>query len=187
MQREIKNQQVPGFVSAGFVSILNYKKLTMTPFKIVPLSKEYAARIRATRKDDFGHDVTAKLATGKGPCRVSLQPFVVGKDIRLLLSHSPFSTDNAFNQPGPVFINESEVEPYSDVHRFPPAIKADKESFPLSLIGYSKDQQMIFTQLVGDEDVDILISTIFDELPEVACLHARNAEACCFICAIERA
>jgi len=46
---------------------------------------------------------------------------------------------------------------------------------------------MVFTQLVGDEDVDILISTIFDELPEVGYLHARNAEACCFICAIERA
>lgn len=159
----------------------------MTQFRIVPLSKEYAAKIRATGKDDFGHHVKAQLATGKGPCRVSLQPFVVGKDQRLLLSHSPFNLDNAFNQPGPVFINQNEVEPYSDIHRFPPAIKADKESFPLSLIGYSKDQNMVFTQLVGDEDVDTLISTIFDELPEVAYLHARNAEACCFICAIERA
>jgi len=159
----------------------------MNKFRIVPLSREYAAKVRAAGKDDFGHDVIARIATGKGPCRVSLQPFAVGKDERLLLSHSPFAVDNAFNQPGPIFINKSEVEPYSDIHRFPPAIKADKESFPLSLIGYSEDQNMVFTQLVGDEDVDQLIETIFDQLPEVAYLHARNSEACCFICKIERA
>src|SRR5258706_15576036 len=112
--------------------------MIMKRFKIVPLSKEYAAKIRETNKDGFGHDVTAHIATGKGPCRVSLKPFVTGKDVRLLFSHSPFSIDNAFNQPGPIFIHKNEVEPYSDIHRFPPEIKADKESFPLSLIGYSK-------------------------------------------------
>jgi hypothetical protein len=158
----------------------------MKQFKIIPLSKEYAATIRAKRVDAFGNIVTARLATGKGPCRVSLKPFIVGKDERLLLSHSPFEIDNAFNQPGPIFIHSDAVEPYTDIHRFPAAIKADKESFPLSLIGYSEDQSMVFTQLVGEDDVDVLIQKIFDELPEVAYLHARNSEACCFICKIER-
>lgn len=158
----------------------------MKRFRIIPLSKEYATAIRTKRVDDFGNIVTGRIATGKGPCRVSLKPFVVGKDERLLLSHSPFSIDNAFNQPGPIFIHKNEVEPYSDIHRFPPEIKADKESFPLSLIGYSENQHMVYTQLVGDEDVDVLIRKIFDELPEVAYLHARNSEACCFICKIER-
>jgi len=158
----------------------------MKRFKIIPLSKEYASVIREKRVDDFGNIVNARVATGKGPCRVSLKPFVVGKDERLLLSHSPFEIENAFNQPGPIFIHKNEVEPYSDIHRFPPEIKDDKENFPLSLIGYSKNQHMIFTKLVGDDDVDVLIQKIFDELPEVAYLHARNAEACCFICKIER-
>ena len=159
----------------------------MQQFKIVPLSKAYAAKIRANQKDDFGHAVTEKIATGKGPCRVSLKPFAVGQDSRLLISHSPFEIDNAFNQPGPIFINEVEVEAYEDIHRFPPEIKADKESFPLSLIGYSKSQQMVFTTLVGDRDIDLLIPTIFETEPRIAYLHARNAEACCFICKIERA
>ena len=158
----------------------------MKRFKIIPLSKDFATAIQSKRVDDFGNIVTSKIATGKGPCRVSLKPFVVGKDERLLLSHSPFEIDNAFNQRGPIFIHKNEVEPYSDVHRFPPEIKADKESFPLSLIGYSKNQNMVFTQLVGDDDVDVLIQKIFDELPEVEYLHARNSEACCFICKIER-
>jgi hypothetical protein len=158
----------------------------MSQFKIVPLSKEYAAKIRETNKDDFGHDVIEHVATGKGPCRVSLKPFVVGEEVRLLLSHSPFLIDNAFNQPGPIFINKNEVEPYSDIHRFPPEIKEDRINFPLSLIGYNKKQNMVFTKLVGDDDIDILIEKIFDEQPKIEYLHARNAEACCFICKIER-
>jgi Protein of unknown function (DUF1203) len=158
----------------------------MTPFKVVPLSKEYVAGFRKANKDEYGHDLVEQVATGKGPCRVSLRPFTVGQDTRLLLSHSPFSIDNAFNQPGPIFINKNEVEPYSDIHRFPPEIKADKKSFPLSLIGYSKEQNMIFTTLVGDDAIDVLIPKIFDAQPNVEFLHVRNSKACCFICKIER-
>ncbi len=159
----------------------------MKQFKIIPLSKAYADRIRETQLDDFGHPVIEQVAKGKGPCRVSLQPFEKGKDVRLLLSHSPFTIDNPFNQPGPVFIHKEPVEPYSDIYRFPPAIKADKESFPLTLIGYDTDQRMVYTRLVGNDDVDELIAGIFETEENVAYLHARNAEAGCFICKIERA
>jgi hypothetical protein len=40
--------------------------LKMKKFKIVPLSKAFAQKIRSTMKDDFGHDVTGKIATGAG-------------------------------------------------------------------------------------------------------------------------
>lgn len=158
----------------------------MNKFKIVPLSASFANRIRQTGVDDFGHPVTEKIATGSGPCRVSLKPFNKGVDRRLVFSHSPFEVDNAYNQPGPVFINSAQVEEYADVYRFPPEIKADKKSFPLSLIGYNEEQQMVFTQLVGDADVDELIGEIFDDRKDVKYLHARNSQACCYICKIER-
>ena len=158
----------------------------MIQFKIVPLSEEYASKIREAQKDNFGHEVVERVATGLGPCRVSLKPFVKGQDIRLLFSHSPFDIDNAFNQPGPVFIHKKNVEAYNDVSRFPPEIKANRKSFPLTLIGYSIDQKMIFTKLVGDDDVDVLISKIFEKYTDIEYLHARNAEAGCFICKIER-
>jgi len=158
----------------------------MKQFKIVPLSREYANKIKENNKDDLGYEVIEQIANGKGPCRVSLKPFAVGKDVRLLISHSPFAVDNAFNQPGPVFIHKKDVEPYNDVYRFPPEIKADKESFPLTLIGYTKEQMMVFTQLVGNDDVDLLIPKIFEQRPDIEYLHARSAEACCFICKIER-
>lgn len=158
----------------------------MKQFKIVPFSRAYAAKIKENNKDDFGHEVLEQVATGKGPCRVSLRPFRVGEDVRLLISHSPFAVNNVFSQPGPVFIHKKEVEPYSDIYRFPPEIKADKESFPLTLIGYSKKQMMVFTQLVGDDDVDLLIPKIFEERADIEYLHARSAVASCFICKIER-
>lgn len=158
----------------------------MSNFKIVPLSKDYAQRIRETRKDDFGRDVIEQVATGSGPCRISLKPFIKGVDKRLLFTHSPFEIDNVYNQSGPVFINAEEVEEYSDIYRFPIEIKTNKKSFPLSLIGYDKDQMMVFTAMVGDNDVDEMIRGIFDRRPEVDYLHARNSEACCYICRIER-
>jgi len=158
----------------------------MNKFKIVPISKAYAEKIRSTMRDDFGHQVTEMTATGLGPCRVSLKPFKKGVDKRLLLTHSPFEIDNAYNQPGPVFINSDDVEEYADVYRFPPEIKANKKSFPLTLIGYDKDQQMVITKLVGNADVDELITEIFKQQADVEYLHARNAQACCFICKIER-
>ena len=159
----------------------------MTRFKIIPLSKEYVDKIRATGTDDFGHEIIEQVATGRGPCRISLRPFEKGKDKRILFSYSPFEIDNPYNQPGPVFIRAEEVEPYSDVYRFPPEIKADKEHFRITLIGYDARQMMVHTKLVGEHDVDELISTIFDQHPEVAYLHARSAEAGCYICKIERA
>ncbi len=158
----------------------------MSRFRIVPLSNEQCRTIRETRKDQFGHTVIEQTATGYGPCRVSLRPFKPGIDRRLLFSHSPFSISNAFNQPGPVFIHAEEVEEYKDIHTFPPEIKMDKKNFPLSLIGYNARQNMVYTQLVGDRDVDELIVDIFETYPKVEYLHARNSEACCYICKIER-
>ena len=93
---------------------------------------------------------------------------------------------NAFNQPGPIFFNaSSDVDEYGDVHRFPPEIKKDKENFPLTLIGYSNEQRMVFAELVGDRDVDEMIERVFDandrrsrfythEMPRLDVLFVRS-------------
>lgn len=159
----------------------------MTKFQIIPLSETYAASIRTKGVDDFGHPLITQLATGKGPCRISLQPFVPGIDERILLAYSPFEMQNAFNQSGPIFISKKPIDAYRDVNHFPPAIKADKENFPLTFIGYNKNQQMIFTKLLGDADPDELIPEIYDTHARIEYLHVRNAEAGCFICKIVRA
>ncbi len=159
----------------------------MNRFKIIALTEEFASQIRAAKVDSFGNKIVDQVATGLGPCRVSLKPFKPGIDKRILMSYSPFQIDNAFNQSGPIFIYEKKVATYKNVYVFPLEIKADKENFPLSLIGYSEDQRMIFTKMVGDEDVDLLIPQIFEKHHDVAFMHARNSEAGCYICKIERA
>lgn len=161
--------------------------LALPLFKVVPLSLDTANSIRSRRQDDFGNKVIETLATGKGPCRVSLRPFKIGKDRRFLFKHSPFEIDNIFNQPGPIFINKANVEPYTDVNRFPPTLIADQD-IPITLIGYSSEQVMIYTRQLSQqekENIDTLITEIFNQHINIAFLHARHAEACCYICKIE--
>jgi 3'-phosphoadenosine 5'-phosphosulfate sulfotransferase (PAPS reductase)/FAD synthetase len=45
---------------------------------------------------------------------------------------------------------------------------------------------MIYTKLEGNLDVDDLIVEIFETEKDIDFLRARNSEACCFICKIER-
>ncbi len=75
-----------------------------------------------------------------------------------MISYSPFKIKNAFHQPGPIFVHKKEVEPYNDDHQFSPEIKADKQNVPLLLIGYNTKQNMVFTKLVSDDDIDFLIN-----------------------------
>jgi hypothetical protein len=156
-------------------------------FRIVPLRKEYISRVLADGRDDFENEPIEQVAAGFGPCRLSLKPFRPGVDRRVLISHSPFEIPNAFDQPGPVFFNsDTSVDEYRDIDRFPPEIKADGVNFPLTLIGYSSDQRMVFAELVRDRDVDEMIERVFNDREDIEYLHARNAEAGCFICKIER-
>lgn len=131
--------------------------------------------------DNFGHEVIEQAATGAGPCRVSLKPFNIGIDKRLVFTHSPFAIDNPYHQTGPVFINSKHVDEYKNVCRFPPEIKADKKSFPITLIGYIKEQRMIFTKLVGNADIDDLINKIFVELTAVDYLHVTQRLVASFV------
>lgn len=158
----------------------------MKNFKITPVSSKELLQYQTTRKDDLGNEIKEELAKGLGPCRVSLKPFLPYEDKRFLLSYSPFDKVNVYYQSGPIYISSEPVEEYSDIYRFPPEIKADKVNFPLTLVGYDKNQMMKFSKIVGDRDVDELIVEIFENKPKIDFLHARNSSACCYICKIER-
>ncbi len=158
----------------------------MRNFTIIPLSAETADTVRKNKKDAFGNETIEQVATGAGPCRQSLQPFLPGRDKRILLAYSPFDQPGLFAETGPVFISAEPTVSYQDIHRFPAAIKADKTNFPLSLIGYNTANFMVYSQLVGEADVEDLIEAVFAAQSSIHYLHARNAAAGCFICKIER-
>lgn len=68
MSPALPEQQVPGFYTLSlFLHLHNKILFQMKQFKIVPLSEEYARKLRENRKDDFGHEIVEQLATGKGP------------------------------------------------------------------------------------------------------------------------
>jgi hypothetical protein len=164
------------------------KLFIMSKFRIIPLAKQYADAIKERGFDDFGNILVEETATGYGPCRISLKPFKPGTDKRLVLSHSPFESKNAYNQPGPIFIFSGDVEEYADVHKFPEEIKNNKEHFKMTLIGYNEKQWMVFTEIVKNNDIiDRQIEIAFDLHPEIAYLHVRSAEAACYMCKIVRA
>jgi len=159
----------------------------MNSFEIVPITKKESIQIKKSGYDELSNEIIREVATGLGPCRVSLQPFVPGEDLRILLSYSPFSTKNVYKQYGPIYLHANDVEEYDNTYRFPPKIKNDTENFPLTLIGYNSAQMMVHTERVGNKDVEILIEDIFKKHSRIEFLHARNSEACCYICKIVRA
>src|SRR5947208_7116949 len=75
---------------------------TMSTFKVFPIPEEVTRRIRETRIDDFGHQLSISVATENdtGPCRNCLAVFVPGEG-RLLFSYAPNQCDHPYNEIGP--------------------------------------------------------------------------------------
>src|ERR1700734_2462896 len=88
--------------------------------KMIAIASELAEQVRATRgSPGYGHPVTAKVATGLGPCRHCLQPFVVGEEVRLLFTLDPFEGVAPIPQPGPVFLHEEACERHGEDAGYP--------------------------------------------------------------------
>jgi len=74
-------------------------------FRIVPLSTDYLADLRTGMTDCLGHRLTVSTTAGAGnPCRFSLRSIRPGERA-VLLSHSPFVTDQPYREIGPIFIS----------------------------------------------------------------------------------
>lgn len=160
----------------------------MSNFSIVALTTEYSERIRQSTHDDFGHLLENRTASamGYGPCRCCLRQTQPGEN-RLLFSYAPVGSDNAYNEIGPVFIHAENCQPYTNIHTFPPEVKAGRLPIPLVLRAYSTEKRMIDAIPVEDnQTVELLLEKLFDN-PLVAFVHVRNAEVQCFICAVNRA
>src|SRR5229473_2712677 len=72
----------------------------MSEFRMIAIASELANKVRETKlSPGYGHPVTAKVATGHGPCRHCLRPFVVGQDVRMLFTLNPFEGVAPIPQP----------------------------------------------------------------------------------------
>jgi hypothetical protein len=152
----------------------------------LPISDGYIKKIRETRRDAYNHDVETSIAgeTGYGPCRCCLKQFIPGEK-RLLFSFAPLSSDNPYNEIGPVYIHEK-CTPYDQVNNFPPEVKKGRIPFHLVLRCYNKEKRMIYAHYVKDNNsVEDEISHLFQK-PGVELIHIRNSTYQCFIAEVRR-
>lgn len=160
----------------------------MSNFRIKALDADFCLRMRQPgAHDDYGHPIEKSTARegGYGPCRCCLRQTRPGEE-RLLFSHAPVGSQNAYNEVGPVFIHAEACRPYAEVGVFPPEVKAGRMHIPLVLRAYSADGRMMAAESVPDNhQVESQIGKLFEN-PLIAFVHVRNAEAQCFICDIKR-
>jgi hypothetical protein len=154
----------------------------MSEFRMIAIASELANKVRETKvSPGYGHPVSAKVATGHGPCRHCLRPFVVGKDVRLLFTLNPFEGVAPIPQPGPVFLHEMECARYAETAGYP----AELVPFAAMLDGYDAEQMVRRREKVTDGSQAAVIEEMMRD-PQVRYVMVRDGQAGCFDLRVER-
>jgi Protein of unknown function (DUF1203) len=155
----------------------------MSELRMIAIASELAEKVRATMASPgYGHPVTAKVATGLGPCRHCLQPFTVGEDVRLLFTLDPFDGVASIPQPGPVFLHEEACKRYAEGDGYPEGLL----QLGALLDGYDAGQMIRRRELVAK---DVSPETVMLEMltdPLVRYVVVRDPNAGCYRMRVER-
>jgi Protein of unknown function (DUF1203) len=154
----------------------------MSELRMIAIASELADSVRTTKlSPGYGHPVTAKVATGHGPCRHCLRPFAVGSDVRLLFTLNPFDGVAPIPQPGPVFVHEEACERYAEEAFYP----AELLRFSVVLDGYDADQMIRRREVAADGAQESGIEKMLRD-PLIRYVMVRDAKAGCFDLRVER-
>ena len=150
-------------------------------FTVRGVPQEIADEVRRTRcSPGYGHPAHLEVASGTGPCRCCLEPFVAGRDRRLLFTWRPPGDGSSLMAPGPVFIHAEHCAAY-DGAGFPPALRA----LPLAFEARGAHSRVAALSSDPALPAEAHIEGLFAEA-ENQWLHLRHAQAGCFIARIER-
>lgn len=151
-------------------------------FTVRGVPQEIADEVRRTRRSPgYGHPVYAEVASGTGPCRCCLQPFVEGRDQRLLFTWRPPGDGSSLMAPGPVFIHAEHCDAY-DGAGFPAALRA----LPLAFEARGAHSRVPALSSDPALTAEAHIEGLFADAG-TQWLHLRHAQAGCLIARIERA
>ena len=151
-------------------------------FTVRPIAQELADEVRRTRlSPGYGHPAHLELASGTGPCRCCLAPFVVGREARLLFTYRPAGHDGSLMAPGPVFIHAEHCRAYAG-----PGFPDGLRPLPLAFEARASASRVIELAASRDASPETQIERLF-ESTAAEWIHLRNAEAGCFIARIDRA
>jgi Protein of unknown function (DUF1203) len=155
----------------------------MSELRIIAIASELADQVRATMvSPGYGHPVTAKVATGLGPCRHCLQPFAVGEETRLLFTLNPFDGVASIPQPGPVFLHEEACKRHEEGAEYPEGLL----QLGALLDGYDAEQMIRWRELVakGVSPETMMREMLMD--PLVQYVVVRDPNAGCYRMRVER-
>ena len=152
----------------------------MSRFKIIPITKEYAKKIRSCMRDDFGHELHTVSVTGRALCRFCLADG--GPEHKhILFSYMPVENINPYVESGPVYIHE-ECEQYVDVYTLPHDLTTRKY---LTVRGYSAEQNLIKGYMAEGENVVETIHKLFENAA-IESIHINDASSGCYFLKIVR-
>ncbi len=154
---------------------------TTTAFRVMPLDPALVRRMRGGGVDVRGAEATVRRDASPHQCRSCLRLTAPDEEY-LLFSHRPFTLDSAYAEVGPIFIHRRECEPYAPGAGYP----AEMPRKTATLRAYGETDQIVDAEVVTDGDTDSAIDRLLAD-PQVAYLHARNADWGCYIFRIERA
>ncbi|HEX6397478.1 MAG TPA: DUF1203 domain-containing protein [Steroidobacteraceae bacterium] len=151
-------------------------------FVVRGIPQEIADQVRQTRRSPgYGHPAHEELASGTGPCRCCLKPFVPGVDRRLLFTWRPVGGEGNLMAPGPVFIHAGHCQAFED-DGFPEALRALPLAFEARLSGSRVSELSRSDEVPAEAQMRMLF-----EAHAAEWLHLRHAEAGCFIARVDRA
>jgi hypothetical protein len=159
-----------------------HKQEIAMQFIVRGVPQEIADEVRRTRRaPEYGHPAHLEIARGTGPCRCCLEPFVPGRDERLMFTYRPRAHDGGLMAPGPVFIHAGHCEAYRG-EGFPDALRALPLAFEARASGSRVSELSARTNTSAEAQMSMLFGKFGADW-----LHVRHAEAGCFIARVDRA
>ncbi len=150
-------------------------------FVVRGVPQPIADEVRRTRRSPgYGHPAHLELATGTGPCRCCLRPFVAGAEQRLLFTYRPPAQDETLTAPGPVFIHAEHCEAW-DGDGFPDALRA----LPLAFEARASHSRVTALHAGDPRPPESQVRELLRR-DDTGWLHVRHAEAGCFIARVLR-
>jgi len=154
----------------------------MQQYRVVAVGSPITDIVRRTLKaPGYGHPAHVEVAAGYGPCRQCLRDFAVGQERRILFTYDPFYEKESLPLPGPVFIHETECEPYPEDGGFP----SDLRARPLTLNAYAAGRRLVAQKYVSNGDIEPQLELLLED-GEVSYIHVRDTVAGCYDFRIER-
>jgi hypothetical protein len=151
-------------------------------FTVRGVPQSVADEVRRTRRSPgYGHPAHLEVATGTGPCRCCLRPFVPGAEQRLLFTYRPPGQGESLAAPGPVFIHAGHCEAWQG-EGFPDALRA----LPLAFEARASHSRVTALSARHEQSAEAQMAELFSR-DDTEWLQVRHAEAGCFIARVHRA